>query len=48
MPNDTMLGSLDLYKSADFRKKNPVLRFDTLYAEQEFQMLFSYTLNFRD
>lgn len=38
MPNDTMFGSLDLYKSANFWEENPILRFDTLYAEQEFQV----------
>lgn len=38
MRNDTMFGSLDLFKSADFWKQNPVFRFDTLYTEQEYQI----------
>lgn len=42
MPNGTMFRSLLQYKKEDYWKKHPTICFDTLYEEQEYEVLAAF------
>ncbi len=42
MRNGTMFGSLPGYASLEYAKKHPVIRYDTLYEEKEYEVLAAF------
>lgn len=43
MKNDTMFGSLDEYRSRDYWKEHPVIKFDTLEEDREYEIFSVFT-----
>ncbi len=39
MKNGTMFAGLDGYKDEDYYKENPTIRFDTIYTQQEYEII---------
>jgi len=39
MKNGTMFAGLDRYKDEDYYKEHPTIRFDTIYTQQEYEII---------